>query len=116
MQVSKWPQVCYSYVSMCQLLGILLSRDVTNVAVTYSLGKYLKLDIYERHCDKETMLCIESKNFQRLVCFLVQNFVLIHVTKKKIIKKKTSLIVWLKKKLNAVPVPGSSLLDALLLS
>lgn len=96
MQVSKWPQVCYSYVSMCQLLGILLSRDilwdVTNVAVTYSLGKYLKLGIYERHCDKETMLSIESKNFQRLVCFLVQNFVLIHVTKKKKIKNPLPLL------------------------
>lgn len=90
MQVSKWPQVCYSYVLMCQLLGILLSRDilwdVTSVAVTHSLGEYLKLGICERHCDKETMLSIESKNFQRLLCFLVQNIMLNHVTKKK--KKK----------------------------
>lgn len=36
--------------------------------------------------------------------------------KKKKKNKSFSLIVWLKKKLNAVPVPGSSLLDALLLS
>lgn len=62
----------------------------------------------------ETRLNIAWKSFQRWTCFLVQNFVLIHVIKKK--KHFPFLIVWLKKTPYTVPLPGSSLLDALLLS